>query len=98
MKRKLQVYKSDALVVTFDPTLCIHAADCVRGLPAVFDTRRVAWIKVDAAPAEAIVEVVARCPTGALQAIQLGKPPVPARAARATNGDAESGSAAEPCM
>ncbi len=81
MSGKLQVFKTEALVVTFDPTLCIHSAECLRGLPAVFDVSRVAWIKPDAAPPDQVVEVVGRCPTGALQAIQRGKAPAPAAGA-----------------
>lgn len=59
-------YTSDTIAVTFDGARCIHAAECVRGLPAVFDTRRRPWILPTAATAEEIVTVIERCPTGAL--------------------------------
>lgn len=52
--------------VTFDGEVCIHAAECVKGLPAVFDTGRKPWILPDAAPADDVVRVVDRCPSGAL--------------------------------
>ena len=38
--RRLQTYATDAITVTFDPTRCIHAAECIRTAPAVFDSRR----------------------------------------------------------
>src|SRR6059036_2702471 len=59
-------YANDQIVVTWEPAYCIHAADCLDGLPAVFDPWRRPWIAVDAASADEIAEVVMRCPTGAL--------------------------------
>lgn len=60
-------YTGEHVDVSFDPLRCRHAAECVRGLPSVFDTRRKPWILPDGDDAAAIVEVVARCPTGALR-------------------------------
>ena len=62
----LKRYTSEAVDVTFDGARCIHAAECVRGLPAVFDTQKRPWIDPTQAGADAIVEVVLRCPSGAL--------------------------------
>jgi uncharacterized Fe-S cluster protein YjdI len=41
-------YANDQIVVTWEPAYCIHAADCLNGLPAVFDPWRHPWIEVDA--------------------------------------------------
>jgi uncharacterized Fe-S cluster protein YjdI len=60
-------YTARDVVVSFDARLCIHAARCVRGLPAVFDPQARPWIRPDQADAGAIAEVVRRCPTGALE-------------------------------
>lgn len=68
MTKRLQTYEGDGIVVTFDPNVCTHSAKCVRGLPAVFDTSRLRWVDVSAADVDAIVEQVAKCPSGALQA------------------------------
>lgn len=65
MPRK--TYTGEQVDVSFDPELCRHAAECVRGLPAVFDTSARPWIQPDGAPAADVVEVVARCPSGALR-------------------------------
>ena len=59
-------YTSDAIDVTFDTQRCIHAAECVRGLPAVFDTSQRPWIQPANAGADAIVATVEHCPSGAL--------------------------------
>lgn len=59
-------YYSDDIVVTYDVKRCIHAAECIRGLPAVFDTKKRPWIQPDQAQANDVAEVITRCPTGAL--------------------------------
>lgn len=64
--RRLQTYATDAITVTFDPTRCIHAAECIRTAPAVFDSRRRRWIKPELGSVEEITLAVHRCPTGAL--------------------------------
>jgi uncharacterized Fe-S cluster protein YjdI/CDGSH-type Zn-finger protein len=66
MPKRLQTYSTAEIQVTFDPGRCIHAAECIRGLPAVFDTSRARWIRPELAPAADVAAVVARCPTGAL--------------------------------
>jgi len=67
MPKRLQTYEGGGAVVTFDPNLCIHAAECIRGLPAVFDVRLKRWIRPENAPIEQVAEQVRRCPSGALQ-------------------------------
>src|SRR5690348_5043473 len=64
--RRLQTYATDEITVTFDPTRCIHAAECIRTAPAVFDSRRLRWIKPELGDPDLIVTAVHRCPTGAL--------------------------------
>ena len=70
MGTRLQTYEGNGITVTFDPTICTHSARCVRGLPAVFDTRRKQWIDVNAADADVIAAQVARCPSAALQVVR----------------------------
>jgi CDGSH-type Zn-finger protein/uncharacterized Fe-S cluster protein YjdI len=60
-------YAGDGFTVEFESGRCLHAAECVRGLPAVFDTKRRPWVQPGATSAEAVRETVLRCPTGALQ-------------------------------
>jgi uncharacterized Fe-S cluster protein YjdI len=59
-------YAGRDIEVTYDPVRCLHAAECVRGLPSVFDTSRRPWVQPDGADAEALACVIEWCPTGAL--------------------------------
>jgi uncharacterized Fe-S cluster protein YjdI len=67
MSGKLHVYRGTEVTVTFDKEVCIHAASCISGLPAVFDLEGKPWIQPDKASASAVVAQVGRCPSGALQ-------------------------------
>ncbi|MFE1952832.1 (4Fe-4S)-binding protein [Streptomyces sp. NPDC059524] len=60
-------YRGHLITVSFDGQRCLHAAECVRGLPQVFDTAARPWIQPDAAPADEVAAVVRRCPSGALR-------------------------------
>ena len=66
-ERRLQVYQTDQLRVTFDPAVCRHSGVCLRSLPAVFDLQRAKWIQPDQASAPAVMAAVAKCPSGALR-------------------------------
>lgn len=59
-------YFSLQILVDYDAKRCIHASECVRGLPAVFDTSRRPWVLPSAASPDAVADVVQRCPSGAL--------------------------------
>ena len=61
-----RVYANDAIEVLWEPKLCIHVRNCVRGLPDVFDAERRPWVDVDAADADAGAATILTCPTGAL--------------------------------
>jgi len=60
-------YRTNEIVVYWEPALCIHTARCLNALPEVFDVRRRPWVLVDAAPADAVARAVLGCPTGALR-------------------------------
>ncbi len=70
MGEKLHEYQGEKARVTFDAKRCIHAAECVHGLPGVFDPEARPWINPDGAEPQELAEVVSRCPTGALQMTQ----------------------------
>ena len=69
----LTLYPGTEVDVLYDRKRCIHAAECGRGLKAVFDGQKTPWIDPDQASAEEVIKVVNRCPTGAL-AIKNGGP------------------------
>jgi CDGSH-type Zn-finger protein/uncharacterized Fe-S cluster protein YjdI len=66
MSEKRHVFASPAITVTWIRQRCIHVAECVRGLPAVFEPGRVPWVEPAQAAADRVAEIVCRCPTGAL--------------------------------
>jgi uncharacterized Fe-S cluster protein YjdI len=59
-------YGTDAIAIEWRAHRCIHAAVCLQGLPEVFDVNRRPWILPENADADAIAQVVAQCPSGAL--------------------------------
>ena len=73
MGQRLQVYETPEITVTFEPGLCIHSGNCIRGLPPVFDVRRKRWVRPEAASAEAVEAQIARCPSGALKSYRPGQ-------------------------
>ncbi len=60
-------YIGTGITVSFDGEICRHAARCVTGLPAVFDTVARPWIQPDNASVEDVAAQVRQCPSGALQ-------------------------------
>jgi uncharacterized Fe-S cluster protein YjdI len=68
MTRK--TYRGPIIDVSFDGDVCQHSANCVNGMPSVFDVSRRPWIDPgvadDEASAQHLREVVGRCPSGAL--------------------------------
>jgi len=66
-----KVYANERIEVNWEPAFCIHAAECIRHLPGVFDPRRRPWIDVEDATPDEIADVVLRCPTGALHSRRL---------------------------
>jgi CDGSH-type Zn-finger protein/uncharacterized Fe-S cluster protein YjdI len=65
-EEKLHVFEGKGIRVTWSKARCIHSAECVRGLPLVFQPGGRPWVKADAGTADRIAEVIERCPTGAL--------------------------------
>lgn len=63
---RLQTYESPGITVRFNRSICSGAAECVRGLPAVFRDGSENWIEPGAAAAEEVIATIARCPSGAL--------------------------------
>jgi len=65
---RIHRYAGGEVIVEFDLSRCIHAGDCTRGLPDVFNTKRSGrWVHPDGASAEEVARTCATCPTGALR-------------------------------
>ena len=61
-----KTYENDEIYVFWNPELCQHAQECIKGNKDVFDVTRRPWVDVNAAPASKIAEIIDRCPSGAL--------------------------------
>ena len=62
----MKEYSCEGLTVKWNPEKCIHAQECVKGLPQVFNRERKPWINMQGASPEEIMRVIDRCPSGAL--------------------------------
>lgn len=67
-------YSGPLLDVSFDASVCLHAGECVRCMPIVFDVERRPWIDpsiVDSRVlADRLRQVVGQCPSGALAVVE----------------------------
>lgn len=67
MKSKVKVYKGEKINVSYDVKRCMHAAECVNGgLKSVFDNTQRPWVQPDGSSPDRIIDVIERCPSGAL--------------------------------
>ena len=70
-----RTYRNDQIAGNWEPKLCIHAGNCFRGLPQVFQPKSKPWVLIDGAAADEIARVVMTCPTGALHFERLDDGP-----------------------
>jgi uncharacterized Fe-S cluster protein YjdI/CDGSH-type Zn-finger protein len=61
-----KAYEADGVTVWFDLARCRHFAECVRGLPEVFEPGRRPWVRPELGEPSEIARVIRRCPSGAL--------------------------------
>ena len=59
-------YSNGTITIVWKSDLCVHAANCARGLPKVFQPKEKPWIKPNQATTEELIEQVNKCPSGAL--------------------------------
>lgn len=66
-------YSNGELTVVWKPKLCIHAEECVKTLPKVYNPKEKPWIKVENATTDEIKAQIAKCPSGALSYFMIGE-------------------------
>ena len=66
-------YRGAAIVVHFNRLQCSASERCAKTLPLVFRDGEKPWIQPDRADADTIIEVVRRCPSGALRYTRHGQ-------------------------
>lgn len=65
-KETKKEYSNGEVTITWEAHKCIHAANCVKGLPGVFDINKKPWINAEGATTSEIVTQIKACPSGAL--------------------------------
>ncbi len=55
------------VTVSYTPVLCTHAAQCQARASTVFDPHKKPWIQPENGTLDAILDVIAACPSGALR-------------------------------
>lgn len=66
MAHRIHNYTGEKIDVTYDAERCIHAAECISRLHAVFDNSKRLWIQPDAGLADGVAATILHCPSGAL--------------------------------
>ncbi len=66
MKAPVNEFTNGEITVTYNPTKCIHAEYCAKGLSEVFRTTVIPWINLEASTTQKIISQVNKCPSGAL--------------------------------
>lgn len=62
----IKKYSNGEVTIVWQPKMCTHSGNCVRGLPSVFDSKAKPWITPEGASTEEIKAQVDKCPSGAL--------------------------------
>lgn len=60
-------YDGQEVDVFFNKDICTHSQNCIKGNASVFDLERRPWILPDGAATSEVMEVIDRCPSGALK-------------------------------
>lgn len=66
MKDITKHYTNGELTIAWKPTTCIHAGECVKALPNVYNPKGSPWITIENASTEELKDQIAKCPSGAL--------------------------------
>ena len=74
MEREIvKEYSNGELTVVWKPKKCIHAAECVKTLPQVYNPKEKPWIKAENATTEELKAQIKKCPSGALSYYMEGE-------------------------
>lgn len=59
-------YSNGEITIKWKPETCIHAGECVKNLPQVYNPKEKPWIKIENATTEELKAQINKCPSGAL--------------------------------
>lgn len=72
-KDSVNEFSNGEITVYWKSELCIHSANCLIGLPGVFNTKKKPWINIHASNSKEIMKVVDTCPSRALTYLKSTK-------------------------
>jgi len=59
-------YSKENFTIIWKPKICIHAAECVKRLPRVYNPKAKPWIMAENANIDELKDQIEACPSGAL--------------------------------
>lgn len=65
-KEIIKEYTNGEFTIIWKPGTCIHAAECVKQLPKVYNPKVKPWIKIENATNQELISQIDTCPSGAL--------------------------------
>ncbi len=65
MSKKVN-YSNEDITIVWNPEVCIHAAECVKRLPKVYNPKAKPWITIENATTQELKDQIGHCPSGAL--------------------------------
>ena len=65
-KDRVKSYAGPGITIHDNRSVCVHAAECTKGLPKVFKYGERPWIDPAGASPQQTIELVRKCPSGAL--------------------------------
>lgn len=72
-KEIIKEYTNGQLTIVWKPKKCIHAAECVKALPKVYNPKDNPWIRIENASTEELKAQIRKCPSGALSYFMNGE-------------------------
>ena len=72
-KDSVKEFSNGEITVYWKSELCIHSANCLLGLPGVFNSKKKPWINVHASNSKDIMKVIDTCPSRALTYLKSTK-------------------------
>ena len=66
MKEVTKEYSNGEMTIFWKPKACIHAGECVKRLPKVYNPKARPWIQIENATTQELKDQVMACPSGAL--------------------------------
>ncbi len=65
-REQIKKYSNEEITIFWQPSRCIHAGECVKALPGVYNPKAKPWIRIENATTEELKSQIAKCPSGAL--------------------------------